>query len=213
MVWTGVTDSGVNDFGLSSNGMRSRFLVRSYFPWFLILFVTIPGTNPAEYKCIQKLWKKVCVKAKKIAPKCDFRRKRRGLFFVCPRIRFGINGRSIIYSTEFLCCLPKATHNRIERLFHRSFDIQYHMQMVWHQAKLKDTHMRINSPHFEYLLYDFLSQLRPLDIRLFRIILRNDEFSQQGFTRRDSQCHMVYSYAFPSRTWRLSMPIPVSHQS
>ena len=106
-----------------------------------------------------KIMEKVCVKAKKIAPKCDFRRERRGLFFVCSRIRFGINGRSIIYSTEFLCCLAKATHNRIERLFHRSFDIQYHMQMVWHQAKLKDTHMRINSPHFEYLLYDFLYQL------------------------------------------------------
>ena len=100
-----------------------------------------------------KIMEKVCVKAKKKSHWSAILGERRGLFFVCSRIRFGINGRSIIYSTEFLCCLPKATHNRIERLFHRSFDIQYHMQMVWHQAILHYLNFRVIVGMVQKFLY------------------------------------------------------------
>lgn len=119
------------------------------------------------------------------------------------------NGRTTarIERTQVFGCLPEATHDELDATGHGAPDVDDSMEMIGHNAELKDTDLGEALVEMEQALNEVFGEGFLGHVSAEGVVIGDDEIAQQGLPTGDGKRHMIDTDAFPGRTALLPLPI------
>ncbi len=117
-------------------------------------------------------------------------------------IQFRRNRRTTvsIERTQVFGGLPEATHDELDATGHGAPDVDDSMKMIGHDTELKDTDLGEALVEMEQALNEVFGEGSLGHVSAERVVIGDDEISQQGLPTGDGKRHMIDTDAFPGRT-------------
>ena len=109
--------------------------------------------------------------------------------------------------------LPEATHDELDATGHGAPDVDDSMEMIGHNAELKDTDLGEALVEMEQALNEVFGEGCLGHVSAEGVVIGDDEIAQQGLPTGDGKRHMIDTDAFPGRTALLPLPIVMRSHS
>lgn len=117
--------------------------------------------------------------------------------------------RGVIIASRFLGTLPEAAGGGLDALRKGLADIPNHMKMIGHKAIMKHLYHGVMSGHLADAFKDSFTKIGIVDPSLGRIVIGDEELTEQRLAGGDRQGDMVETGAFPCFAGVLPFPCVV----